>query len=720
MAQQPPDTIGAPPPGNYRELNAAFGYQAGEPAPGRLVASYRFTETPGGGERPTPASLKEQTYALSERRPMTFLCLLKRPDASVEVRILHRMMRYFELPSERGRMIDLSMALLGDMRAAQMPVVEVDNSHFSLIGAGVRVPTVAGMPEQLMAAPPGIHLGPYGADEPGTKVVRPRMTQVIPTKYAAVLVHRDGVAPATAYQEMAGMFAADGMLEECSDVLAWLRVACTARGGGGDQAALPAVAQSFALLFLPETISDYVAAKVYADLPAQQRGGRDTTTGAFDQMLTAVQRLAADGGEGGTRGTREPKGVLDAYRETYPVLLRYCQVTTVDELASIWSCLARCAKGEQQSVIQQEMTGVCVARGLTPDLYCPAVTTGLKQMVASLNFAGNRPDDLSAGCQPFLVAYTTQSNHYQTLDEAMVANQLDQGAANASLADIRDTQSKEKVKLPRDLNQVSLTLRRYAVLVHTLFQGPGESNPFVKCIWLLANAFHKQLPQFLGQHQALAGTPCTEVYPAHVLRHVQINVYEYLQALQVGHMGATGVAPEAPELPVFRDLLRDLQRGSFHMSSSWLPLPATVTVEPTLPPTSGGSGSINTRTTRASAAASTTSGPTSTTNGGRSGGGGSAAATQGTYVANPARDAEFDTLQLRPQMRDLLRAHPPPANDAGNEFCVSWWGRGGCYSNCGRGATHLPFASSAERARLLAHVRSHLVIPSTTPGGTST
>ena len=85
MAQQPPDAIGTHLPKNYRELYAAVGYQAGEPTPGLLVASYRFTERPGGGERPTPARLKEQTYALSERHPMMFLRLLMRPDASVEV-----------------------------------------------------------------------------------------------------------------------------------------------------------------------------------------------------------------------------------------------------------------------------------------------------------------------------------------------------------------------------------------------------------------------------------------------------------------------------------------------------------------------------------------------------------------------------------------------------------------------------------------------------------
>ena len=68
MAQQPPNDIGTSLPSNYRELYSMIGYQAGEPEPGLLVARYRFTEAAGGGERPTPANLKEQTFALSERR----------------------------------------------------------------------------------------------------------------------------------------------------------------------------------------------------------------------------------------------------------------------------------------------------------------------------------------------------------------------------------------------------------------------------------------------------------------------------------------------------------------------------------------------------------------------------------------------------------------------------------------------------------------------------
>jgi hypothetical protein len=71
-------------------------------------------------------------------------------------------------------------------------------------------------------------------------------------------------------------------------------------------------------------------------------------------------------------------------------------------------------------------------------------------------------------------------------------------------------------------------------------------------------------------------------------------------------------------------------------------------------PTPMGAASVATRLTRASTAASSVSGLTDPSASGAR----TEARTVGTYVANAARDAEFDALQLRPQMRDLMRLHP--------------------------------------------------------------
>jgi hypothetical protein len=142
--------------------------------------------------------------------------------------------------------------------------------------------------------------------------------------------------------------------------------------------------------------------------------------------MVAVQKLAENVGEGS--GPREPKGVMDAYRETYAVLQRYCQVAAVEELAPLWSCLARGGKSEQQSILQQELTRVGTGRGLTPDVYCPVVTSCLKQMIMSKSeLCRSWPRRSDGGCQPFLVTYTGTEDHYRAMDAAMVANQLDRG-----------------------------------------------------------------------------------------------------------------------------------------------------------------------------------------------------------------------------------------------------------------------------------------------------
>ena len=88
-------------------------------------------------------------------------------------------------------------------------------------------------------------------------------------------------------------------------------------------------------------------------------------------------------------------------------------------------------------------------------------------------------------------------------------------------------------------------------------------------------------------------------------------------------------------------------------------------------------------------------------------------------IDNPAGDAEFSSITLRAGgARAIMREQRPPTNDAGNEFCVTWWTRGGCFPNCGRRATHVPFASAGERTRLLTYVRTHLQAPAAAPGAT--
>ena len=69
--------------------------------------------------------------------------------------------------------------------------------------------------------------------------------------YAALVIHRRLIKPKQAYQELVGAITAQGELESCIDVVTWLHAACTARGDGGAQVAVPSVHHSFTALHLP-------------------------------------------------------------------------------------------------------------------------------------------------------------------------------------------------------------------------------------------------------------------------------------------------------------------------------------------------------------------------------------------------------------------------------------------------------------------------------------
>jgi hypothetical protein len=87
-AQAGPVPLPIPPtqsPTTYREVYADA---ANSPAPdrtARFMAGYRFAD-PGAGGVPTPAALRDQTVAISDRQPLAFLALITGPDGALEVR----------------------------------------------------------------------------------------------------------------------------------------------------------------------------------------------------------------------------------------------------------------------------------------------------------------------------------------------------------------------------------------------------------------------------------------------------------------------------------------------------------------------------------------------------------------------------------------------------------------------------------------------------------
>lgn len=478
----PPVPLQPPAPSTYRELYSDAANSPTFERTAAYLAGYRFVDA-GQGAVPAPAALRDQTVALSDRQPMAFLALVTGPDGTPEVTIVHRLLRYMDTPGDDpSGFNDRVLALLGDILPHQYPVVECPGTAFHLINTPVRIPTVAAMEALLPTwGDPQVALGPFTEEDPETEVVRPRHMQLLPGRYATILVHRRRVKAKQAYIELAGAIRADDAVANCHDVLVWLRTACTARGGGGALNTLPGVHHPFAPIYLPPEVHQYVVEKVHRDLPGLQAaahgegvgGATATLLGALRALTERREMAAAATGDEEPRATREQKTIMDTYKETYTTLLRFGNVSRPEDVAPVWTRLANCGKSEQHTVLSQELQKVCMARGLSVELYNPVITTTLKQMVVGFQFGGHGADDLTSGCQPFLVAYAGSANHYQAVAAASVSNQLSQGEQNASLSDYREIRDKEKVKFPRDVSEVCITLLRYAVLCQGLFQ-PGR------------------------------------------------------------------------------------------------------------------------------------------------------------------------------------------------------------------------------------------------------
>ena len=724
MAHPVPPEAGAPPvaaepvapafatlpPRTYRELYSDAANNPRLDRTAEFLSGYRFTDI-AGGIVPTPATLRDQTITLSDRQPMAFLALVTGQDGAYEVVVIHRMLRYMDAPGDDpSGLHERDLGLMGDILPHQYPTIEVPGTAFHLVTTAVRVPTVAAMMVHLPTWAADVPaLGPYTEVDPETEVVRPRYIQLIPGRYASLLIHRRRIPPKQAYQEVVGAMAAQNDTDACQDVVTWLRAACTARGGGGAQTAIPSVIHAFTPLHLPPEAYRYVTSKVQADLPALLTAGGGGVAGADPAVAGALRMLglAAEGGAAAP-SARAPKTINEAYKETYPTLLRFCNAATSDGVAPVWVRLANCHKSEQQTVLTQEFQKVCMARGVATDLYTPVITTLLKPMITGFQFAGNGMDDLAAGCQPFLVSYAGSTDYYAALATASVGHQLSQGEQNASLSDYRTIREQEKVKFPGNFLEVYITLTRFAVLCQCLFQGAGAKHPFVEAMWATAVSVQNITPfatdryNQLSRHSAIAVT-----YHARIVRAIQVSVQEYWQQVATNVAdGITGI-----EVPNFQALLQELRRGTFHLSTNWLDIPETY-LDPVATTTSMRGAAITIATP--SVAATTVSGVTG------SGSGVSSITNATTPVAqieNSTDDVSFTGITLRAGgTRNILREHRPPRNDAGNEFCVAWWTRRGCFPNCGRRSTHVPFASPGERERLLTYVQTHLQAPAAAAG----
>jgi hypothetical protein len=122
----------------------------------------------------------------------------------------------------------------------------------------------------------------------------------------------------------------------------------------------------------------------------------------------------------------------------------------------------------------------------------------------------------------------------------------------------------------------------------------------------------------------------------------------------------------------------------------------------------------------------------STVSGLTRGSGEPASTTRTAVTAGPGRGTRAFQVNLTPdvtlhqllptgvKLHDLIGSDPPPNMDSGIPICLSYHCTAGCWSNCGRAASHGKALSAQEKTRLVSYIQAQTEKIQARPTGTAT
>jgi len=83
--------------------------------------------------------------------------------------------------------------------------------------------------------------------------------------------------------------------------------------------------------------------------------------------------------------------------------------------------------------------------------------------------------------------------------------------------------------------------------------------------------------------------------------------------------------------------------------------------------------------------------------------------TKGTYLVNLNPDRDIQNLvDYGTKLTTLVNQAPPPTMDSGQQMCLSYFVRGGCWTTCKRSSTHARQLTPTEKQRLMTYLREQM------------
>ena len=481
-----------------------------------------------------------------------------------------------------------------------------------------------------------------------------------------------------------GFLAAERAIRENQDeqplepLLSWLRVAVTR--GGMEETAKSKVALPMAPgvpMVTPE-LADRLQRLVRSDLPAWQLTGLraplnvpappSTQQQQLEQLL--LTQLLKQQGAGISAETEKLPSTL--FKGTINLLLRLTNKADEKDLPEIYHRWANSNKKEFRTVLQEVFDQNAILLGL-PE---PVATPDLALTIASLKFASADEDDLEQGLQPFAVAYHSQ----KTLAEQAALNGLHDllYLGTPQLTDLWAMKAANKLWIPTKLSQLVRTMKSFAVVLATVV---GTDSLLYQCYKAqVVDAYEDVSPTLENYAERRAGQP---IY-AQVLRWLQLRFNEYWRQAQRNAQGPVAV-------PDFTTLYTAIKY------KNWLP--------PEIPVMYLREGELATSSRQLSG------GPALV--GSRDASGNPPAQSLANKEANKVAPKAVKNDEVPETVRALAshvgkiqkflelvgdgRPAPVPKNNKGQDMCLAWYVKGGCYNTCQRRESHVKLSPIEEK-----------------------
>jgi len=645
--------------------------------------------------------------------PQAYLVCTERQDQT-RIFCLHLPSRYAGSLDGSPTPWDMkSFAFLGEITQGFVSTIELPNMVFRTV-ANIRAKTSDYIVTHLDELETyGIPQAP--AEEPDSTLITTRTIMYLPARYVPLLLNPSGYTLRQTWEILYPALVDADDLIKCNALIKWLRaVTMSSEGPAPAMASRP----SSAAIPLTVPLADANLIAHRSRFLRQALPGLFTPPESLERAITQMAAAVTQNTQDNKQAREEkavraltPKLPSEKYSSTINILQEYLQVPDELNLPRLWHQWANCHKRHEFTVFTEELQAY--ARSVDAFSTCvPVASAKLVQDVSNFLFAGESADDIKTGIQPFVIADASSEHRQANLELARTYGLLQAGDHSVMLADLEALKAKEVQSIPVTYFELERNLGMFGNLLGTVLGTTHVLTTKYRDLWkALSSAYRMELQQVIDNKRYIK--------PAHILRSIQLVCFNWFYQRK---------ARLAPQTPDFLTMVHNIVLNTYVLPH--LPPLLYKLAYPKGPTTI----SLDTATTSSVTTALTSSGGSSFTPGSNSSvisgitipttvgsGTNTNTRTKGSHFANVAADTSL--VQLVPQgvrIRDLMGNDPPPTLDNGQQVCLSFMLRGGCWSTCKRAASHTHTLNAAEKARLKTYLttQAQKLNASTTPSRT--